>query len=136
PPRTGLRQIQPYVSPQLPVAARLNTNECPYPLPESFSKDLAERIASIGLNRYPDGAMTELREKLADRTGRTPEEVWTANGSNEIITQLLLAYGGPGRKALVFEPTYALHSRIPWLTHTGVVTTRLEPPFVVEERHL
>lgn len=135
-PRPGLREFAPYVSPQLHVAARLNTNECPYPLPESFSNDLAERVASMTLNRYPDGEMTELRGGLAERTGRRFEEVWTANGSNEILTQLLLAYGGPGRRAIVLEPTYSLHSRISWLTHTTVKQIALEPPFAIEPNHI
>jgi histidinol-phosphate aminotransferase len=130
-PGAGLREVEPYLSPQIDVRARLNTNECPYPLPESFSRDLTERVARIALNRYPDGSMWELRTKLAERTGVTPDRIWAANGSNEIITQLLLAYGGPGRTALTFEPTYLLHSRIPWLTHTARVSVQVEPPFEI-----
>jgi hypothetical protein len=64
-PREGLRDTEPYVSPQLPVAARLNTNECPHPLPESFFDELADAIRDVPLNRYPDGSMRRLREELA-----------------------------------------------------------------------
>ena len=116
----------PYVSPQLDVAARLNTNECPHPLPEGFFNELAEAVEDLPLNRYPDGQMTRLREELAARHGHTVEGTWTANGSNEVLTELLLAYGGPGRTAVVFEPTYLLHSRLSWLTHTATRPTQLE----------
>ena len=64
-PRPGLRDVSPYISPQLTVTARLNTNECPVPLPQAFADELADEIASLPLNRYPDGQMTRLREELA-----------------------------------------------------------------------
>ena len=131
-PRPGLREVGPYDSPQWEVAARLNTNECPVPLPQGFSDDLADAVRDLALNRYPDGRMTLLRSALADRTGHPFDGIWAANGSNEILTQLLLAYGGPGRTAVLFEPTYLLHRRLCWMTQTGIVETRLEPPFRID----
>jgi histidinol-phosphate aminotransferase len=128
-PRPGLREIDAYVSPQLDVPVRLNTNECPRPLPEAFFADLAAAVSDLPLHRYPDGAMTALREALADRHGHPLDGTWTANGSNEVLTELLMAYGGPGRRAAVFEPTYLLHSRLSGLTYTEVAEVRLEPPF-------
>ena len=68
-PRPGLREVGPYDSPQLEVAARLNTNECPLPLPVGFSDDLAAAVRELPLNRYPDGQMRALREALADAHG-------------------------------------------------------------------
>ena len=132
-PRAGVRDVDPYVSPQLDVIARLNTNECPYPLPVAFSDELAEAVHDLPLNRYPDGQMTRLREELAARYDHPVESTWTANGSNEVLTELLLAYGGPGQTAVVFEPTYLLHSRLSWLTHTAVTRVRLEPPFRLDD---
>jgi histidinol-phosphate aminotransferase len=132
-PRPGLREVGPYDSPQLEVAARLNTNECPVPLPHGFADDLAGAVRELPLNRYPDGRMTALRSALADRTGHPVEGVWAANGSNEILTQLLLAYGGPGRTAALFEPTYLLHRRLCWLTQTAIAETRLQPPFRIDD---
>ena len=132
-PRPGVRDVDPYVSPQLDVAARLNTNECPLPLPEAFSDELSRSVRDLPLNRYPDGQMTRLREALADHHGHTVEGTWIANGSNEVLTELLLAYGGPGQKAVVFEPTYLLHSRLSWLSHTALVQFRLEAPFTLDE---
>ena len=132
-PRPGLREVGPYDSPQLEVAARLNTNECPLPLPEGFSDDLAAAVRELSLNRYPDGEMRALREALAARTGSEVDGVWTANGSNEILTQLLMAYGGAGRRAALFEPTYLLHRRLCWLTQTEIVERRLDPPFEIDD---
>jgi histidinol-phosphate aminotransferase len=129
-----VRDVEPYVSPQLPVAVRLNTNECPVPLPAGFSEDLARAVRDLPLNRYPDGQMTRLREDLAAHVGHRFEGTWTANGSNEILTELLLAYGGPGRTAVVFEPTYLLHSRLSALTSTALVSLRLAAPFVISDR--
>ena len=131
-PREGLRGVEPYASPSPSVPVRLNTNECPYPLPEGFVDDLSARLRSIPFHRYPDSDAVELRDRLAERIGHGRDEVWVANGSNEIIHQLLLAYGGPGRRALVFEPTYILHSRLSWITHTDVVPVDLGPPFEIE----
>src|SRR5919197_5277052 len=88
-PRPGIRDVDPYVSPQLEVQARLNTNESPHPLPETFTRDLAEAIAALPLHRYPDGQMTVLRERLARWAGHPVDGTWAANGSNEILAQLL-----------------------------------------------
>jgi histidinol-phosphate aminotransferase len=131
-PRPGLREVGPYDSPQFEVAARLNTNECPLPLPVGFSDDLAAAVRELPLNRYPDGQMRMLREALATRTGHPVDGVWTANGSNEILTQLLMAYGGAGRCAALFEPTYVLHRRLCWLTQTEIAEHRLDPPFEID----
>ncbi len=132
-PRPGVRDVEPYVSPQIPVAVRLNTNEVPVPLPDGFAIDLADAVRSLPLNRYPDGQMTRLREDLAAWVGHPVAGTWAANGSNEIITELLLAYGGPGRTAVVFEPTYLLHSRIAALTSTQVIVIELDAPFVITD---
>jgi histidinol-phosphate aminotransferase len=124
--------VAPYVSPQVDVAVRLNTNECPVPLPEPFTEELAAAVVALPLNRYPDGQATELRRALAAHTGHPCEGIWVANGSNEILTELLLAYGGPGRRAVTFEPTYLLHSRLCWLTQTELVQLRIQPPYEID----
>lgn len=131
-PRPGLRAVEPYAAPQLDVAARLNTNECPYPLPDAFRQELARAIGGLALNRYPEREADVLRERLAELHGRPFEGTWVANGSNEVLQHLLLAYGGPGRRAVTFEPTYALHSRIAWVTSTEVVRRQIDQPWVLE----
>jgi histidinol-phosphate aminotransferase len=132
-PRPGLRDIAPYVSPQLDVVARLNTNECPHRLPEDFFAELAEAVRDLPLHRYPDAQATRLRERLAALHGHDPEGTWAANGSNEVLTQLLLAYGGPGRRSLTFEPTYLLHTRLAWLTYTDPVRLKLPTDFTLTQ---
>ncbi len=110
--RENLALMSGYHSPQLEVAVRLNTNESPVPPPNGWAEALRDEIAGIEWHRYPDRAASELRAALAHHEGVVPEQVFAANGSNEVLQCLLLAYGGPGRSVLTFEPTYALHSHI------------------------
>ena len=131
-PRPELRGVAPYLSPQHDVVARLNTNESAHPLPEQFTDELSRAVRDLTLNRYPDGHISRFREDLAAHAGHTTDGTWVANGSNEILAQLLLAYGGPGRRALTFEPTYLLYSRLSWLTHTEHVAVGLQEPFVID----
>ena len=128
-PRPGLRELEPYESPQPDVPVRLNTNECPHPLPDAFLNELAAAVRELPLHRYPDGNMRRLLRELAATAMHPLEGVWAANGSNEILTQMLQAYGGPGRRAVVFEPTYLLHRRLCMLTYTEVEELRLDGGF-------
>jgi histidinol-phosphate aminotransferase len=120
--RPDLLLSEGYHSPQVDAEVRLNTNESPFPPPEGWSEELLAALGEVAFNRYPDRPATELRAAVAALHGVTPDEVFCANGSNEVLQCLLLAYGGPGRSACVFEPTYALHSHISRLTGTTVVT--------------
>lgn len=120
-PRADLGLREGYHSPQVPVEVRLNTNESPYPPPEGWLEALFEEASRMDFNRYPDRSARALREALAGLHGVRPEQVFAANGSNEVLQCLLLAYGGPGAKAAMWEPTYALHSHIAHLTGTQVV---------------
>jgi histidinol-phosphate aminotransferase len=94
------------------VAVRLNTNESPYPPPAEWTQRVAEAVTEVDWHRYPDRDAAGLRARLAELHGVAPEQVFAANGSNEVLQTLLLAYGGPGRTVAVWEPTYALHSHI------------------------
>jgi histidinol-phosphate aminotransferase len=130
-PRPGLRDVEPYQAPQLHVRARLNTNECPYPLPDGFADDLAKAVRELELNRYPDRDAEELRARLAELHAHSFDGTWAANGSNEILLQLLQAYAGPGRRVLLFEPTYAVHPRLIWIANGEPVALRLDDPWVI-----
>jgi len=121
-PRSDVAELVGYHSPQLDVDVRLNTNESPYVPPPAFVDAWLDALRTVPLNRYPDRAASELRGALAARVGQPTERVFAANGSNEVLQTLLLAYGGAGRRALVFEPSYALHSHIARITGTQVVT--------------
>ncbi|MBP7631342.1 MAG: histidinol-phosphate transaminase [Acidimicrobiales bacterium] len=112
--------MEGYHSPQLDVEVRLNTNESPVPPPPGFVDALAAEVATVEWHRYPDRAATELRTRIGELHGVGPEQVFVANGSNEVLQTLSLTYGGPGRTVAVFEPTYALHAHIARITGTGV----------------
>ena len=122
PLRDDLGLMAGYHSAQVEVDVRLNTNESPLPPPPAFVAALAEAVAALPLHRYPDRTCDGLRGDLARLHGLRPEQVFVANGSNEVLQCLLLAYGGPGRAAAVFEPTYAMHATIARMTGTAVAT--------------
>ncbi|MEU1114893.1 MULTISPECIES: histidinol-phosphate transaminase [unclassified Streptomyces] len=140
PVRDELRGKSPYGAPQLDVPVRLNTNENPYPLPEPLVERIAERVraAARDLNRYPDRDAVELRTELArylTRTGGhevTLANVWAANGSNEVIQQLLQTFGGPGRTAIGFEPSYSMHGLIARGTGTGWISGPRHADFTID----
>jgi histidinol-phosphate aminotransferase len=120
-PRDDLRALEGYHSPQLDVAVRLNTNESPFPPPDAFVAEWLDELGALAFHRYPDRAAARLRAALGAHLGQPAERIFPANGSNEVLQTLLLTYGGPGRRALVFEPTYALHQHIARITATEVV---------------
>lgn len=118
--RPDLIELSGYHSPQVAVAVRLNTNESPYPPPPAWQAALAEQVAAIEFNRYPDRTALVLRTALADLHGVGPDQVLVGKGSNEVLAAVCMTFGGQGRTAAVFEPTYALHSHIPNITGTAV----------------
>jgi histidinol-phosphate aminotransferase len=127
PLRDDLRGLTAYGAPQLDVAVALNTNENPYPPPAELVEDLRESVAAAAttMNRYPDREAAELRAALAAYLGHdvAVEQVWAANGSNEVLQQLLQAFGGAGRVALGFVPSYSMHQLIAIGTGTGWVSS-------------
>jgi histidinol-phosphate aminotransferase len=131
-PRDDLRELAGYHSPQLDVAVRLNTNESPFSPPAAFVEEWLADLARLDFNRYPDRAATELRTALSQHLGQPAERLFCANGSNEVLQTLLLTYGGPGRRALVFEPTYALHAHISRITGTELVEAERLPGFHID----
>ncbi|GAB3274977.1 histidinol-phosphate transaminase [Sinomonas notoginsengisoli] len=113
PLRDDLRGQHPYGAPQLNVPIQLNVNENTHGVPRDVQDAIVEAVRSVagGLNRYPDREFTELRDSLAEYLGHglTADQLWAANGSNEVLQQILQAFGGPGRSALGFPPTYSMY---------------------------
>jgi histidinol-phosphate aminotransferase len=133
-PRDDLRLVEGYHSPQLDVAVRLNTNESPYAPPEEFVERWLAELRVTPLNRYPDRDARALRDALGQHLGQPADRIFCANGSNEVLQTLLLAYAGNGRRALVHEPTYALHSHIARITGTDVVVAERNADFSIDAR--
>ncbi|UQV59541.1 histidinol-phosphate transaminase [Corynebacterium propinquum] len=140
PLREELRGQRAYGAPQLDVPVALNTNENPYPPSPALVQSLLAEIQRLAtrLNRYPDRDAVQLRADLADyvtrRTGVevTGENVWAANGSNEILQQLLQAFGGPGRSVLGFQPSYSMHPILAAGTHTEFLNVPRRADFTVD----
>lgn len=135
PLRDELRGEEAYGAPQLDVDVRLNTNENPYPPSDDLIADLVAQVekAASDLNRYPDRDAVALRSALADYVTRqtgvdiTVDQVWAANGSNEILQQLLQAFGGPGRSAMGFVPSYSMHPILSSGTQTEFIGIDRDP---------
>lgn len=140
PLRPELAGLEPYGAPQLDVPVLLNVNENPYAPADDVVADIAAdvAVAARGLNRYPDRDFLALREDLAGyllaESGVTlgPEQVWAANGSNEVMLHLLQAFGGPGRTVLSFAPTYSMYPEYARDTSTGWVAGRREEDFSLD----
>jgi histidinol-phosphate aminotransferase len=130
--RADLSDLEGYHSPQVEVAVRLNTNESPYPPPPEFFAAWTGEVSRAAAHRYPDRAARALRAALGGFLEQPAERVFAANGSNEVLQTLLLTYGGPGRTALVFEPSYVLHAHIARITGTGVMTGEREDDFTLD----
>ncbi len=127
--------MQGYHSPQVHVDVRLNTNESPFPAPAAWQEALADRVASIDFCRYPDRGAKGLRAGIAALHGVSAENIFVANGSNEVLQTICLTYGGAGRTAVTFEPTYALHGHIARTTGARVVEGQRDAQFRIDPQH-
>ncbi|GAB4006807.1 hypothetical protein GCM10029992_58760 [Glycomyces albus] len=138
--RGDLRGQTPYGAPQIDVPVQLNTNENAYAIPDDVADVVAEFIGRElrGLNRYPDRDAIALRSDLAAYLGHglTVDHVWAANGSNEILQQLLQAFGGPGRTVLGFMPSYSMHPLLARGTGTAFVDSGREADYTLSARYV
>lgn len=149
PVRDDLRGKKPYGAPQINVSIQLNVNENTHPVPAHVAEDITQAIreALYSINRYPDREFTQLRQSLADYvnhgdalcgshrlaydTGATIDNLWAANGSNEVLQQILQAFGGPGRSVLGFPPTYSMYPLLAEGTGTRWLTAKRGPDFSI-----
>ena len=142
PVRDDLRGKKAYGAPMLPVRYALNVNENTHPVPAAVRASILQALSTAleSINRYPDREFTALRESLATYASGThpgadltPDMVWAANGSNEVLQHVLQAFGGPGRSVLGFPPTYSMHSIIAEATGTSWIKGAREPNFSLSE---
>lgn len=137
PLREQLRPLTPYGAPQVPAEARLNTNENPYGPSKTLAAAIAKRVGEVaeGLNRYPDRDAIALRTKLAaylnkqSKTSLSVENIWAANGSNEILQSIFLAFGSA--KAIGFIPSYSMHPLIGKVANVEWVDGERNPDFTL-----
>jgi histidinol-phosphate aminotransferase len=132
PKRDDLRELSGYHSPQVSVKVRLNTNESPIAPPAEFVEAVAAAVREVQWNRYPDRTATALREDIAALHNVSADHVFVANGSNEVLQSLLLAYSGAGRKVATFEPTYQLHSHIARIAGATMVSGKRNADFTLD----
>ena len=140
PLRPDLEGEAPYGAPEIDVPVRLNVNENPYPPSTAVIESIATAVARAaqGLNRYPERDFPRLREALADYLEAesgvhlTPEQIWAANGSNEVMLHVLQAFGGPGRTCLTFTPTYSMYPEYARDTLTDYVTRPRREDFTLD----
>lgn len=140
PIRSDLRGLKPYGAPQLDVPIQLNVNENTFGIPENVALSIVEKLAqaTLSLNRYPDREFVSLRTALAGFLGHglVPEQVWAANGSNEILQQFFTAFGGPERKALSFGPTYSMYPNLARGTLTPYLELERESDYGLSAEYL
>jgi histidinol-phosphate aminotransferase len=130
--RDDLAHLDGYHSPQLDVDVRLNTNEAPEAPPAAFTAAVQSAVAEVEWHRYPDRAAIELRTAIAGLHGVEPGSVFCANGSNEVLQTILLAFAGPGRSVATFEPSYAMHSHIAQISGATSVVGERRDDFTVD----
>lgn len=137
PIRDSLKGKKPYGAPQLHVPVALNVNENTHDISEPVLVDIISRLALAlkDINRYPDREFSSLRKSLALYLGNglTEDQIWAANGSNEILQQMFMAFGGPGRKALSFSPTYSMYPIIASSTDTDYVEVKRSTRYELSE---
>lgn len=135
PIRDDLRGVTPYGAPQKAVRIALNVNENTHPVPDEVITHVTASVerALHAVNRYPDREFTRLREELSHYLGArvTTDQIWAANGSNEVIQHILQAFGGPGRTVLGFPPTYSMHSIIAAGTGTTWIAAERDANFAL-----
>lgn len=129
--RPEIAAMPGYHSPQVEVPVRLNTNESPFPPPSSFVDEFSRAVRNLSWNRYPDRTATNLRDALGRHHGVSPECLFVANGSNEVLQTLLLAFGGSGRRVVVFEPGYQMHVQISRILGSEVVVIERNADFTL-----
>jgi histidinol-phosphate aminotransferase len=133
PVRDDLKGLKPYAVPVTRAGIVLDSNENPWNLPDEVLKDILDKINGIDFNRYPEIGSGWLKTCLADGYRLGPDNVMIGNGSNEVILNLLLAFGGPNRKAMMFEPTYSMHGNLCRIASTETIIVPLGKDYAFDD---
>jgi len=136
PVRDDLRGRRPYGAPQESVPVALNVNENTHPVPAEVAEDITRSVAEAlrSVNRYPDREFTQLREGFAAYLGHglSAEQIWAANGSNEVLQHILQAFGGPGRSLMSFTPSYSMYPLLASGTGTRWIGVPRESDYTID----
>jgi len=127
--RSDLANVKPYIPHQYQAGVRLHANESPVDVPSEIKNGIIQKLAELSFNRYPEATSTSLREVIGKSFDLTADNVVVGNGSNEVIQSLLLAFGGAGKVAVTFEPTYTMHGKIATITATKLRSFPLSDVF-------
>jgi histidinol-phosphate aminotransferase len=133
-PRADLEAFQAYRTQQMAADVRVNANEWAEPNPASDHLTAAE-LEAILLNRYPTAvASAQLRDTLATRFRVMPDQLIFGNGSNEVLLNTFLVFGGHGRTTLLFQPTYSMHGRLTQIAGGTVADEQIGLPYELTEQ--
>lgn len=134
PPRAILAGVVPYDPKYLPADVMISANENPRPIPTDVQAKVAEAVASVDMNRYPDPLANRLRTMIGEAWGYTKDYVLLGNGGDELLFNIALAWGGPGRTMLTFPPTFSVYEANAALTETETVSIPRKADFSLDEQ--
>lgn len=133
PPAAHLARMQPYDPKCLPARAFLSANENPLDVEDKLRQEIARELKRVPLNRYPDPLANELRDQIARAYGLRREQVLVGNGGDELLFDVALCWGGPGRTFLNLPPTFSVYEANARLTHTKTENVPRRADFSIDE---
>ena len=129
-----LEQLVPYDPKYLPAKIMNSANENPQDVEDQIKREAMSAVRNVKLNRYPDPLANELRDLIAEANGLDRNQVLLGNGGDELLFNLALAYGGPGRKFLNMPPTFSVYQNNAQLTGTEVVNVPRLADYSIDEQ--
>lgn len=133
PPRPSLTGLIPYDAKEVDAEILLASNENPLDMPIELKNRIAEHLVEFNFNRYPDPTAPRLCKMIAKANGLEPENVIIGNGGDELIMNMFLTWGGPGRTFLNFPPTFSMYETDARVTETNIVSIPRREDFSIDE---
>ncbi len=128
-----LADMRAYDPKYLPAQCVLSANESAIELPEELKASISEALNRVPLNRYPDPLANKLRSEIAQSYGLSCDQVLIGNGGDELLFNIALAWGGPGRICIDCPPTFSVYAHNAQLNHTQVVEIPRKADFSSDE---